>query len=97
MDEQALAEAQPGLREERVVGGGEDLGDAARRLPLQLLRHRHRRALVDDRELGLSAAGHDRHHAVAGLEALHAGPDTSTTSPASSSPGTSCGAPGGAG
>ena len=30
MDEQALAEAQPGLGEERVVGGGEDLGDGAR-------------------------------------------------------------------
>ena len=29
VDEQALAGAQAGLREERVVGGGEDLGHAA--------------------------------------------------------------------
>ena len=70
VDEQALADAQAGLREERVVGGGEDLGHAAGRVPVELLGHRHRRALVDDRELGLAAAGHDRHHAVAGLEAL---------------------------
>ena len=28
---------------------------------------------MHDRELGLAAAGDDRHHAVAGLEALHAG------------------------
>ena len=73
VDEQALAGAQPGLGEERVVGGGEDLGHAARGLPVELLGDRHRGALVDDRELGLAAAGDDRHHAVAGLEALDAG------------------------
>ena len=73
VDEQALAGAQPGLGEERVVGGGEDLGHAAGGLPLELLGHRHRGALVDDRELGLAAARDDRHHAVAGLEALDAG------------------------
>ena len=67
--EQALADGQPGLGEERVVGGGEDLGDAARRGPVELLRDRHRGALVDDRVLGLAAAGDQRHHAVAGLEA----------------------------
>ena len=74
VDEQALAGAQPGLREEGVVRGGEDLGHGPRGLPVELLGHRHRGALVDDRELGLAAAGDDRHHAVAGLEALHAGP-----------------------
>ena len=34
----------------------------------------HRGALVDDGELGLAAAGDDRHHAVAGLEAPDAAP-----------------------
>ena len=57
------------------MGGGEDLGHAAGRVPLELLGDRHRGALVDDRQLGLAAAGHDRHHAVAGLEALDAGAD----------------------
>ena len=72
VDEQALAGPQAGLGEERVVGGREDLGHAARGLPVELLGHRHGGALVDDRELGLAAAGDDRHHAVADLEALHA-------------------------
>ncbi len=39
---------------------------------LQLLGHRHRRALVHDRELGLAPTRDDRHDAVARLEALHA-------------------------
>ncbi len=72
VDEQALADGQTGLGEERVVGGGERLGDAAGRGPVELLGDRHRRALVDDRELGLSAAGHDRHHAIARFEAAGA-------------------------
>ena len=67
--EQALADGQPRLGEERVVGGGEHLGDAARRGPVELVRDRHRGALVDDGELGLPASGDHRHHAVAGLEA----------------------------
>ena len=69
VDEQPLADGQPGLGEERVVRGGEDLGHAARGGPVELLRNRHRGALVDDGELGLAAARDDRHHAVAGLEA----------------------------
>ncbi len=36
---------------------------------LELLGDGHRRRLVHDGELGLAAAGDDRHHAVAGLEA----------------------------
>ena len=72
VDEQALADGQAGLGEERVVGGGEDLGDAARGGPVELVRDGHRGALVDDGELGLAAAGDDRHHAVAGLEAADA-------------------------
>ena len=75
VDEQPLAGAQARLREERVVRGGEDLGHGPGGLPVELLGHRHRGALVDDRELGLAAAGDDRHHAVARLEALHAGAD----------------------
>ena len=57
---------------ERVVRGGEDLRHGARGLPVELLGDRHGGALVDDRELGLAAAGDDRHHAVAGLEPLDA-------------------------
>ena len=73
VDEQALAGLEAGLGEERVVGGGEYLRHAARGVPLELLGHRDRGALVDDRELGLASARDDRHHAVAGLEALDAG------------------------
>ena len=58
--------------------------------------HRHRAALVHHRELGLAAAAHDRHHAIALAKRAAPGP-SATTSPASSSPGMSCGAPGGAG
>ena len=42
-----------------------DLGDAAGRGPVELLGHRHRGALVHDRELGLAAAADDGHDAVA--------------------------------
>ena len=70
VDEQPLADDQAGLREQGVVGGEEDLGRAARRDPVQLVGHGHRDPLVDHRQLGLAAAGDDRHHAVAGLEAL---------------------------
>ena len=72
VDEQPLADGQAGLGEERVVGGGEDLGDAARGGPVELVGDRHRGALVHDRVLGLAAAGDDRHHAVARLEAADA-------------------------
>ena len=72
VDEQALADGQAGLGEERVVGGGEDLRDAARGGPVELVGDGHRGALVDDGELGLAAAGDDRHHAVARFEAADA-------------------------
>ena len=67
--EQALADGQARLGEERVVGGGEDLGDAARGGPVELLGNGHRGALVHHGELGLPSAGDDRHHAIARLEA----------------------------
>ena len=96
VDEQPLAGRQPGLGEERVVGGGEDLRHPAGRDPVEVLGHRHRGPLVDHGELGLPAAADDRHDPVARLEALGAGP-SATTSPASSRPGMSGGQPGGAG
>ena len=71
----ALADHQPGLREERVVGRGEDLGHAARGGPVELLGHRHRRPLVHDRQLRLAAAADHGHDAVARLEALRPAPD----------------------
>ena len=72
VDEQSLADDQARLGEEGVVSGEEDLGRAAGRDPVQLVRDRHRDPLVDHRQLGLAAAGDDRHHAVARLEALDA-------------------------
>ena len=87
---------QTGLGEHRVVGGGEDLGEAAGLGQERLSGTGIRVPLVDHRQLGLAAAADDGHHAVADVEALGPGP-RSTTSPASSSPGMSCGEPGGAG
>ena len=69
VDAQALARAQARLGEERVVGGGEDLGQRPGGRPVQRLGHRHQLALVHDGELGLPAAADDAHHAVARLEA----------------------------
>ena len=97
VDEQALAGAQAALGEERVVGGGEDLGHAAGLRPVEAVGDRHELALVDDGQLGLPAAADDRHDAVALGEALGARARAPTTSPASSSPGMSGGEPGGAG
>jgi hypothetical protein len=75
VDEQALAHAQPRLREERVVGGREDLGQPARVRERDDVGHRHELALVDDGELGLTAAADDPHDAVALGEALRARPE----------------------
>ena len=68
-----LARAQPGLGEDRVVGGREDLGHAARLRPVERVRDRHRRPLVHHRQLGLAAASDDRHHPVTHVEALRVG------------------------
>jgi hypothetical protein len=72
VDEQPLARRQAGLGEEGVVGRGEDLRRAARGDPVELVGHRHGQALVHHGELRLPAAGHERHHAVARLEAQDA-------------------------
>jgi hypothetical protein len=72
VDEQPLAGAQPGLGEDGVVGGREDLGRAARLGPAERVGHADRLALVDGRELGLPAAADDRHDAVALGEARRA-------------------------
>ena len=73
VDEQALAHAEAGLGEERVVRGGEHLGDAARLRPVDALRDGRCGALVDDAQLGLPPAADDGHDAVALGEALGAG------------------------
>ena len=69
MHEQTLAHPQSRLREERVVRSGEHLGRAARRRPVERIRHGHRGALVQRDHLRLTAPADDRHHAVALLEA----------------------------
>ena len=74
VDEQALAGPQAGLREERVVRGGEHLRNGAGLDPAQALGHRHQLALVDDAQLGLPAAADHRHDAIAVGESLGAGP-----------------------
>src|SRR5215212_310706 len=68
--EQMLARPEAGLREHRVMGGGEHLGQAARRRPVERLRHRHGRSLVHHRQLRLAAAAYDGHHAITLVEAL---------------------------
>ena len=68
-----LAGAQPGLGEDRVMGGREDLGSAARLLPGKALGNRDQHPLMDDGELGLATAAHDAHHAVALGEPLRPG------------------------
>ena len=53
--QEALAHRQAALGEEGVVGGGEDLGEAAGLVPGELpCGHRHGGALVDDGQLGLA-------------------------------------------
>ena len=98
MDEQALAGDQAGLGEDGVVGGGEDLGGAA---GLAATTSGSGTATSTrswtTRQLGLTAAADDPHHAVALVEALGTGTAAPATSPASSSPGMSWGDPGGAG
>jgi hypothetical protein len=62
------------LREQRVVRGREDLRDAARHRPVHAVRDGHELALMHHAQLGLAAAAHDRHDAVAHREARRARP-----------------------
>jgi len=70
LHEQALARAQAGLREQRVVSCREDLRQPARLRPVQRARDRHELALVHRAQLGLPATADDAHHAIALREAL---------------------------
>jgi hypothetical protein len=62
--EQPLAGRQGALGEQRVVGGGEDLGHPARLGPVQAAGQRHGLALVHRGQLRLPAAADDRHDAI---------------------------------
>jgi hypothetical protein len=70
VDQQPLAAGEPGLGEQRVVSGGEDLGHPAGLVPVHPRRHRHGHPLVDHGQLRLTAAGHDGHDPVVLGEAL---------------------------
>jgi hypothetical protein len=71
--QQALATGEPGLGEERVVGGREHLRDPAGGHPVELVGYRHDQALVDRDQLCLAAAADHGHDAVTGGEAVDAG------------------------
>jgi hypothetical protein len=73
VDQQALAGLQARLAEHPVVRGGEHLGDGPGRGPVEVAGDRHQDPLVNYRELRLSSAGHDPHHAVAELEPVGSG------------------------
>ena len=62
------------LREDGVVGGGEDLGQPTGLRPAESVRDRHQLALVHDGELRLAAAADDRHHAITLGEPTGPGP-----------------------
>jgi hypothetical protein len=68
--EDVLAHCQAALREQRVVGRGEHLGEPARLLPGEAGGHGERRPLVDDGQLRLATPADHRHHPVAGAEPL---------------------------
>jgi hypothetical protein len=58
---------QLGLREERVVRGCEHLDEAARLGPAPAVGHVEHVSRVDRHQLGVAAAGKERHHAAAVL------------------------------
>ncbi len=72
--QQALARLEAGLGEEGVVGGGEHLGEASGRGPVEAVGERHRATFVHHAELGLAPAAHDGGDPVALGEALGLGP-----------------------
>ena len=65
-----LTHAQRTLAEERVVRGGEHLGEAARLGPRQCVGSGRRHTLVRQRKLGLPTAADERHDAIADREAF---------------------------
>ena len=72
MDQQPFARLQAGLREQGVVGGGEDLGKPAGGGPVQRSGDGHQLAFVHHRQLGLTSSPHDGHDTVTVGEALGA-------------------------
>jgi hypothetical protein len=72
VDEQSLAGLEPRLGEERVVGGGENLGRASGARPVERFGNGHGRALVHQAELGLTTTPDDGHHSIPLREALGA-------------------------
>ena len=73
VDQQPVAEAEAGLGEQGVVGGGDDLGEPAGLGPAKLVGDRDGRPLVDHGQLGLPAAADHGHDPVARAEAEDAG------------------------
>jgi hypothetical protein len=93
--QQPGAQAQAGLGEQGVVGGGEHLGEAAGLGPAEPVGDGHGDTLVDHRQLGLAPPTTAITRSPT-PNRVASGP-TLATSPASSSPGMSGGLPGGAG
>ena len=75
VDQDTFPQCERALREERVVRGREDLGEAACLRPAETGGNGERDALVHDGQLGLRAAPDDRHHPVADREARDCRPD----------------------
>jgi hypothetical protein len=69
--QQPVAEPEPALGEQRVVGGRHHLREAAGLRPVELLGDGHGDPLVHHRQLRLAAAADQRHHPVVRAEAEH--------------------------
>ena len=97
VDDEHVAEREITLRADRIVRGDECLGHGRRLALAEARGDRSDVALVDEDTVGEPAAADDAEHPVAGLEASAPSARRRSTDPATSSPGTSGGEPGGAG
>ncbi len=68
--QQAFAQLQLALREERVMRGGEHLRKGACGRPVERPRHLHQHALVHRHQLGLAGTGDQSHDPLADREPL---------------------------